>query len=56
MVGKFEQTIPIYSAKKIAGKKLYEYAREGKKIELPKNEVEIIDIKLLDITNDEITF
>ena len=33
---KYEQTVPAYSAVKINGKKLYEYAREGKKIELPK--------------------
>lgn len=43
------QEIPLYSAKKINGKKLYEYAREGKKIELPKKEVSIFDIKLIDI-------
>ena len=47
------QEIPLYSAKKINGKKLYEYAREGKKIELPKNEVSIIDIKLLDVYKKE---
>ncbi|MBQ6841496.1 MAG: tRNA pseudouridine(55) synthase TruB [Bacilli bacterium] len=54
--GKFIQTIPKYSAKKINGKKLYEYAREGKEIELPTNEVEIFDIELLDITEDTIKF
>jgi len=48
--------VPIYSAKKINGKKLYEYAREGKTIELPVNNVEIFSLELLDITNDTITF
>lgn len=54
--GTFIQTIPAYSAKKINGKKLYEYAREGKEIELPKNEIEIFSIELLNIDNDTITF
>lgn len=50
-IGKYEQEVPIYSAVKINGKKLYEYARENKKVELPKRLVEIYDIKLTsDIT------
>ena len=48
MIGKYNQTVPIYSAVKINGKKLYEYAREGKEIELPKREVEIKTLELLD--------
>lgn len=31
--GEIEQTLPMYSAKKIAGKKLYEYARRGEEVE-----------------------
>lgn len=54
--GKFVQTIPAYSAKKINGKKLYEYARKGEEIKLPKNEIEIFSIELLNIDNDTITF
>lgn len=46
--GKYMQEVPIYSAVKIDGKKLYEYAREGINIELPKREVEIKSIELLD--------
>lgn len=42
------QEIPLYSAKKINGKKLYEYARSSIEVELPKKEVSIYDIKLLD--------
>ena len=34
IIGKQEQTPPIYSAIKIKGKKLYEYARSGKEIEI----------------------
>lgn len=54
--GEFEQTIPIYSAKKINGKKLYEYAREGKEVDLPKNKVMINSLKLIDYSDNEIKF
>lgn len=47
MKGKYEQEVPNYSAVKVNGRKLYEYAREGIPIKLPKREVEIFDIKLL---------
>ena len=46
--GKYIQEVPIYSAVKVNGKKLYEYAREGKKVDLPKREVEIFEIQLVD--------
>ena len=46
--GKYLQEVPIYSAVKIKGKKLYEYARENIEIELPKREVEITDIELIE--------
>lgn len=47
-IGTYDQEVPIYSAVKINGKKLYEYAREGIDIELPKRKVEIKEIELLD--------
>lgn len=47
MSGFYEQEVPIYSAVKINGKKMYEYARENKKIDLPKRIVEINKIELL---------
>ena len=54
--GKYMQEVPKYSAIKINGKKLYEYAREGIDIELPKREVEIYNIELVsDIKHDEYT-
>ena len=46
--GKYMQEVPIYSAVKVNGKKLYDYARNNINIELPKREVEIFDINLLD--------
>ncbi len=45
-VGSYMQTPPAYSAKKIKGKKAYELARAGKKVEIPPREVDILDMKL----------
>lgn len=50
------QEVPIYSAVKVDGKKLYEYARSGKEVELPKKEVTIHEIELLSQGKDEFTF
>jgi tRNA pseudouridine55 synthase len=50
------QEVPKYSAVKINGKKLYEYARNNIDIELPKSEVTIYDIELLEYNNDTIKF
>lgn len=46
-VGSIEQTPPIYSALKVAGKPAYEYARAGQTIELAKRTVQIHAIELL---------
>ena len=58
MIGKQLQTPPIYSAIKVNGKKLYEYARKGEDIEIIPREIEIYSIKLmeLDKNNNTITF
>ena len=55
-IGKYNQEVPIYSAVKINGKKLYEYARNGEKIILPKREVNVKAIELLDLNNDSYSF
>ena len=49
------QEVPIYSAIKVNGKKLYEYARENKDVELPKKEVTIKSIELLEEKNNTYT-
>lgn len=49
MIGKQKQVPPMYSAIKVNGKKLYEYARSGKTVDIPEREIEIYDLKLLDI-------
>ena len=49
---KYEQEVPIYSAVHVNGKRLYEYARNGETVELPKREVEIYDLELTSIDNN----
>lgn len=57
-IGKQEQVPPIYSAIKVDGKRAYQYAREGKKVELKPREIEIYDINniAVDLKKHEVTF
>ena len=48
-IGPRRQLPPMYSAIKVNGKKLYELAREGKEIERKAREIEIYDIRIVDI-------
>ena len=48
-LGEQMQIPPIYSAIKVKGKKLYEYARKGQKVEIEPRKITIYDIKLLKI-------
>ena len=49
LIGEIEQTPPIYSAVKVKGKKLYEYARAGKfDVEIPSRKVNIYDIEFIE--------
>lgn len=50
--GTYLQEVPIYSAIKVDGKKLYEYARSNEMVTLPKREVEIKELELLNIYQD----
>lgn len=58
MIGKQTQIPPMYSAIKVNGKKLYEYAREGKTVEVKERNIEIYNMKLLklNIAEAEIVF
>ena len=47
-IGKSMQEVPMYSAAKVKGKKLYEYARNSIKVTPPSKEIEIYSIELLD--------
>lgn len=49
MIGEYYQEVPKYSAVKINGKKLYEYAREGIDVELPKR---LVNIKSIELVSD----
>lgn len=49
LIGKQEQVPPIYSALKVNGKKLYEYARKGEKIEIEPRQIEIYSLKIINI-------
>ena len=54
-IGKQEQVPPRYSAIKIKGKKLYEYARKNIKVEVEPRQIEIYSIELSDINKTEQT-
>lgn len=49
MIGEYLQEVPIYSAVKVKGKKLYEYARSGMDVELPKR---LVNIKSIELVSD----
>ena len=48
-IGKKLQTPPIYSAIKVKGKKLYEYARKGENVEIEPRKINIYNIELIKI-------
>lgn len=60
LTGVIEQTPPMFSAVKVNGKRLYEYARKGESVERPTRQVTIYDLELLDeltqYEGQEITF
>ena len=53
IIGKQEQYPPMYSAIKVNGKKLYEYARKGQEVEIKPRTIEIYDCKLVDYSKQE---
>ena len=51
-IGKYNQKVPMYSAVKVGGRKLYEYARQKIEVTPPSKEVEIYSLELIsDIIN-----
>ena len=52
-IGKQEQIPPKYSAIKVKGKKLYEYARKGIEVEIKPRQIEIYKINLLNINKNK---
>lgn len=53
---KYLQEVPKYSAVKVNGRKLYEYARENIDVKVPKKEVEIKYLELLSYDDNSFTF
>lgn len=58
LIGKQQQIPPMYSAIKVNGKKLYEYARSGENIKIEPRTIEIYDLELINIDTEkkEITY
>ena len=56
--GEISQIPPKYSALKVAGKKLYEYARAGQEVEIKPRKINIkhISVNNIDLENKEISF
>lgn len=54
-VGEMDQIPPVYSAKFIDGKRAYEFAREGKAVEMKPNRIAIMEAELLEFNLPEIT-
>ena len=55
-IGKQTQVPPMYSAIKVNGKKLYEYARNGEEVEIKERDIEIMMIQLISFDKNEIVF
>lgn len=57
-IGKQEQIPPIYSAIKVNGKKLYDYARKGEEVEIQPRQIEIYNMELIkiDVQNKTVEF
>ena len=55
-VGDVEQIPPKYSALKVNGKKLYEYARSGQDVEIKSRKIHVKSIKIDEFTEDGFTF
>lgn len=55
-LGSYAQIPPMYSALKVNGKKLYDYARAGIEIERKSREVTIYEIKIVSIEQPRVTF
>ncbi len=55
-LGKSKQIPPMTSAIKVQGKKLYEYQRQGKDVEVEERDIEVFAIELLSLTENGFVF
>ena len=53
MIGVLRLSVPIYSAVKVGGKRLYKEARKGRKVIIPLRDMEIKDTQLLGMKKDK---
>ncbi len=54
-IGTYDQEVPLYSAVKIKGRRLYDYARNDRVVELPKRKVTIENLEVLSIKENTVT-
>ncbi|TMM59368.1 tRNA pseudouridine(55) synthase TruB [Maribacter algarum] len=55
-IGEIEQLPPIFSALKKDGRRLYEYAREGKEVEIKKRKITISEFEITSINMPKVDF
>ena len=55
-IGEIEQAPPVFSALKKDGKRLYEFAREGKAVDIPKRKVSVSTFEITEIDNLNVHF
>lgn len=55
-LGEIEQVPPIFSALKKEGKRLYEYARNKEKVDIPSRQVRILEFEITKIEMPEVSF
>tara|TARA_B100000965_G_scaffold149634_1_gene124457 strand:+ start:512 stop:1387 length:876 start_codon:yes stop_codon:yes gene_type:complete len=56
LIGDSIQTPPIYSAIKVKGKRLYKYARQNVKVEIPKRKITVYNTNLIALNNETVEF
>lgn len=55
-IGPGKQVVPMTSAISVNGKRLYQYQREGKEVELPVRDINVYEIELLEMFDDGFSF
>ena len=55
-IGRSMQTVPMTSAVRVDGKRLYQYQQENLEVELPEREITVHDIALTDLYEDGFSF
>ena len=51
-IGESDQVPPLFSAKHMGGKRAYEFARQGKEMELPPSRITIHEMEMLEIKDN----